>query len=137
MGKQELQISQHLCQVINQALMIYALIIVYAGGAEADKQVRAAIKKALAPAALAGNADPSVFALNCSDRRSENSNSSFSVKSPHPGYDGCVFLCAVWDRLALAREYNMQILAEPAVHESAEEERLAGEPTLVTNGCQR
>lgn len=135
MGKQELQISQHLCQVMNQALMIYALIIVYAGGAEADKQVRAAIEKALAPAALAGNANPSVFALNRSDRTSENSNSSFSVKSPQ--YAGCAFLCAVWDRLALAREYNMQILAEPAVHESAEEERLAGEPTLVTNGCQR
>ncbi|KAL0020479.1 hypothetical protein WJX77_009137 [Trebouxia sp. C0004] len=99
------------------------------GGPEADKHVRAAISKALAPAALPGLAKGSSFALSLSDRAGFNEATPFSVRSPLPGYDDCTFLCAVWDQETLAKEYNMKIMAEPVVHESADKDLLAESST--------
>jgi len=48
------------------------------------------------------------------------------VRSPLPEYDDCTFLCAVWDKETLAKDYNMKIMAEPVVHESADKDLLAG-----------
>jgi len=88
--------------------------------------VRAAISKALTPAALPGLAKGSSFALSLSDRAGFNEGTPFSVRSPILGYDDCIFLCAVWDKETLAKEYNMKIMAEPVVHESADKDLLAG-----------
>ncbi|DBB09876.1 TPA: hypothetical protein ACH3X3_001489 [Trebouxia sp. C0006] len=95
------------------------------GGPEADKRVRAAISKALTPAALPGLAKGSSFALNQSDRAGFNDGTPFSVRSPLPEYDDCTFLCAVWDKETLAKDYNMKVMAEPVVHESADKDLLA------------
>jgi len=88
--------------------------------------VRAAISKALTPAALPGLAKGSSFALSLSDRAGFNDGTPFSVRSPLPEYDDCTFLCAVWDKEKLAKEYNMKVMAEPVVHESADKDLLAG-----------
>lgn len=88
--------------------------------------MRAAISKALIPAALPGLAKGSSFALSLSDRSGFNGDTPFSVRSLLPEYDDCSFLCAVWDKEALVKEYNMKIMAEPVVHESANKDLLAG-----------
>ena len=53
------------------------------------------------------------------------------MRSPLPEYDDCTFLCAVWDKETLAKEYNMKIMAEPVVHESADKDLLAGRALQV------
>ena len=37
------------------------------------------------------------------------------------------FLCAVWGAQDLAKEYDMKVMAEPVMHESADKDLLAGE----------
>lgn len=98
-----------------------------AGGAEADKHVRAAIKKALTPAALPGAAKGCMFALNVSNSRGMNSRHPFSMKTNFHDIFGNGFLCAVWGAQDLAKEYDMKVMAEPVVHESADKDLLAGE----------
>ena len=99
------------------------------GGAEADKQVRAAIRKALTPAVIAGKAKHGAFQLHRSDRASHDMVmfKSFSDKMTINEYDDCTFLCALWGPSSVDEDYNMQILAEPEVHESANQERIDGE----------
>ncbi|KAL0037451.1 hypothetical protein WJX79_008678 [Trebouxia sp. C0005] len=103
------------------------------GGPEADKHVRAAISKALTPAALPGLAKRSSFALSMSNRAGFNDGTPFSVRFPLPEYDDCTFLCAVWDKETLAQEYNMKIMAEPVVHESADKDLLAARALIFNS----
>lgn len=100
-----------------------------AGGKEADKQVRAAIKTALTPAAraTANRNKPASFQLNHANRYGSNSGQPYA----HTMYDWTLgehsYLCALWARADLNSEYEMKIMAEPAVHESAAKEILKGD----------
>ena len=96
-----------------------------AGGKEADKQVRAAIKTALTPAARATPNRP--YTLNHCDRYGSNSRMPYTQALYDPTIGQHIYQCAVWSRADLNMEYDMKIMAEPAVHESAAKEILEGD----------
>lgn len=107
-----------------------------AGGKEADKQIRAAIRTALAPAAQAVPARKSLlassssntaytFQLNHSNRYGNNTGQPCTQLWYDGGDQNC--MCAVWPRAELGMEYNIRIMAEPAMHESAAKEILEGD----------
>ncbi|KAL3157879.1 hypothetical protein ABBQ32_012289 [Trebouxia sp. C0010 RCD-2024] len=94
------------------------------GGKEADKQVRAAIKTALTPAARATPNRNKPYALSHCNRYGSNSGQPYTQTLYDWTVDQHSYLCAVWSRAELNMEYNMKIMAEPAVHESAAKEVL-------------
>lgn len=102
--------------------------------------MRAAIRTALTPAALATSSKSKhhTFQLNYCDRYGMNTGLPFTEAADTLDYNTMVYnhnlgisdyscLCAVWPRTALNSEYNIKILAEPAVHESAAKDILDGE----------
>ena len=102
--------------------------------------MRAAIKTALTPAALATSDrnKPHKFQLNYCSQSGVNLMQSFAKvandMSLAPSYvfdHGVVWnfgcLCAVWPRAELDMEYDMKILAEPAEHKSAAKDILDGD----------
>ena len=116
------------------------------GSKEVEKQVRAAIKTALTPATLATSdrSKPHKCQLNhCNlngvinqlmvpfGKVAENTSSAATTVSDDITVwkSGC--LCAVWPRAELDVEYNMTIMAEPEVHESAAKGILDGEYPLL------
>ena len=109
------------------------------GSKEADKHVRAAIKTALTPAALAtsdGN-KPHNFQLNYCTQSGVDLLDSFATTARDMGSaSSCVLdpivwgqgcLCAIWPRGQMDTELDMKIMAEPAEHESAAKEVLEGD----------
>lgn len=114
-----------------------------AGGKEADKQARAAIKMALTPAARATPNRNKPYALNHCDRYGSNSRLPYTQALYDPTIGQHIYQCAVWSRADVNMEYDMKIMAEPAVHESAAKEILEGDLHFIRSappafgGCSR
>ena len=102
-----------------------------AGGAKADKEVKAAIKKALKPAALPDAPRVSQMELfRCDMAGHRLDTERFYVPKSHPEWycrNGRTQVSAVWDSEALAREYDMTVMAGPLLPGKADQDLLAGE----------
>ena len=111
------------------SILAYCTPHPYAGGAKADKEVKAAIKKALRPAARVVAPTFSQLELFRCDRSGFRIGPEpFSVSRSTPEWcrGECTFLSAVWDpAVALALEYNMTVMAGPLLPENADQDLLA------------
>ena len=119
---------------------VSGLSLTAGGSKEADRHVRAAIKTALTPAALATSEGHKAhkFQLNYCTRSGVNMMESFAKVAHDLGSSSsCVYdhsvvwehgcLCAVWPQAQLDMEYDMKIMAEPEEHKSAAKDILDGD----------
>ena len=109
-----------------------------AGGVEADKHVKAAIRKALAPAALSGQSSSNPkplpdFDLFHSTQLAHGGHLPFTNMRSGMWFDGCSFVKAEFPQSFSDRDCDrmmcdrLKMFVEPQMHESADEAALAGE----------